>query len=39
MGLEGAAPAFLQLLCHLLCRRYRAMIDLLVSRRVMAGYS
>ena len=33
-----AARQFLGLLCHLLCRRMRAMNDRLVAWRVMAGH-
>jgi CRP/FNR family cyclic AMP-dependent transcriptional regulator len=33
MALESAAPAFLQLLCRLLCRRYRSMVNRLATKR------
>jgi CRP-like cAMP-binding protein len=39
LGLETAASAFLGLLCRLLTQRYRAMINHLITWRVMAGFS
>lgn len=39
LSVQGAAASFLEMLCEILCRRYRAMINLLVTWRVMAGFS